>query len=222
MDKSQLLLATLERITGRLEEAQTYLTQLDGAIGDGDHGVSMTIGSRAVRRMLPGLAGAPVSRILDQVGSEFQEQAGATVGALLGAGLKAAATSLDGCETPGPAEVASAFRVATDRIMKLGKAAPGDKTLVDAIEPATRAMEAAAAQGFPTLQVLESGFDAARAGLDLTKTMIARKGRASRLGERSRGSADPGAASCTLILEAAVAFLREAGAGKVEPGVSHP
>lgn len=209
MTDTNVILGMLEQVAIDMESAQAYLTELDSALGDGDHGVSMTIGFRAVREALSDLPGESLPAILDRVATTFQAAAGATVGALLGAGVATAAAALEGKTEPGPADLSLAFRAATNRVMDLGGARPGDKTMLDCLEPAATAIEGAVANGKGSLEALEAALAAARQGRDSTAQMIARKGRASRLGERTRGHVDPGAASCFLILQSAVDFFRE-------------
>lgn len=208
MTNANVFLGMLERVATDVEGAQEYLTELDSALGDGDHGVSMTIGFRAVREALPALSHEDLPAILERAATIFQGAAGATVGALLGAGVTTAAGALKGRTELGPADLSLAFRAATKRVMDLGGARPGDKTMLDCLDPAATAIEGAVANGKGTLEALEAALEAAREGMDFTAQMIARKGRASRLGERTRGHVDPGAASCFLILQSAVDFFR--------------
>lgn len=209
MTDTNAFLGMLERVATDIEGAQEYLTELDSALGDGDHGVSMTIGFRAVRQALPEISREELPVILDRVATTFQAAVGATVGALLGAGVITAADALKGRAELGPADLSVAFRAATNCVMNLGGARPGDKTMLDCLDPAATAIEDAVANGKGTLEALEAGLDAARDGMQSTAQMIARKGRASRLGERTRGHVDPGAASCFLILQSAVDFFRK-------------
>jgi len=209
MTNANVFLRMLERVATDIEGAQEYLTELDSALGDGDHGVSMTIGFRAVREVLPDLSREELPAILERAATTFQAAAGATVGALLGAGVTTGAGALKGKTKVGPADLSRAFRAATNRVMELGGAQPGDKTMLDCLDPAATAIEDAVAHGKGTLEALEAAVEAAREGMASTAQMIARKGRASRLGERTRGPVDPGAASCFLILQSAVDFFRK-------------
>lgn len=199
----------IEKVARDVESAQAHLTQLDAALGDGDHGVSMTIGFRAVRKALATTTELSVSALLQQAANTFQAAAGATVGALLGAGVRAAASALGGKDQLGPEDLSRSFRAALDTVMKLGGAEPGDKTMVDCLHPATEATEKAVRAGKDAFSALRSGLQAAEQGLESTRLLVARKGRASRLGERTRGHLDPGAASCFLILQSAVSFLEQ-------------
>lgn len=214
---TEQMLRLIERVSLDLEEQQGYLTDLDSAMGDGDHGVSMTIGCRALRKTLPKHTGKNVAEMLQQAGATFQAAAGATVGALLGAALTNAGTVLEGKEVLAAPDLGRALRAATDAVMRLGGAQPGDKTLVDALHPAAAALDSAIARGSDALAALESAVHAAQGGMEATRTMIARKGRASRLGERTRGHIDPGAASCFLILQSAHQFLQHERGTPVAP-----
>lgn len=202
----------VEHVAVALEGAHDYLTQLDAAMGDGDHGVSMTIGFRAVRKALAARQQETAAEVLRQAGTVFQGAAGATVGALLGAAAVSAADELKGREAFSAQDLARAFRAATDAVMRLGGAQPGDKTLVDCLHPAAAQIEHAITQTSDIATVYQHGLRAARDGMEATRALVARKGRASRLGERTRGHIDPGAASCLLILQSAFDFLqRERG-----------
>jgi phosphoenolpyruvate---glycerone phosphotransferase subunit DhaL len=206
----QQMAQLIEHVAVALEAAHPYLTQLDAAMGDGDHGVSMTIGFRAVRKALAGKPHESVADVLQQAGTVFQAAAGATVGALLGAATTSAAGALRGRDALAAEDLARAFRAATDAVMRLGGAQPGDKTLVDCLHPAAAEVERAVAEGQHGLAAFERGLHAAREGMEATRTLVARKGRASRLGERTLGHIDPGAASSLLILQSAFEFLQQA------------
>lgn len=206
---TEQMMRLLEKVARDVESAQEHLTELDAAMGDGDHGVSMTIGFRAVRKALATTSETSVPGLLLQAANTFQAAAGATVGALLGAGVRGAANTLTGKAQFGPQELSGSFRAALDTVMKLGGAEPGDKTLVDCLHPATVAAETAVRDGKDAFGALRSALEAAEQGMESTRQLVARKGRASRLGERTRGHVDPGAASCFLILRSAVEFLEQ-------------
>ena len=214
---SQRLLRLVERVALDLETAQPYLTELDGALGDGDHGVSVTIGCRGVRKVLPAQAGRPLAEVLHQVGTTFQAAAGATVGALFGAALTHAAAALQHNQQPSAQDLARALRAATDAVMQLGGAGPGDKTMVDCLLPATAAFERSVDQGHDAFDALEAALEAAKDGVEATRSMLARKGRASRLGERTRGHIDPGATSTFLIFQSVHRNLQEDRGTRSQP-----
>jgi dihydroxyacetone kinase-like protein len=178
------------------------LTQLDSAIGDGDHGVNMTRGLRSVREALDGQDGSPPGKQLILAGKTLVSTVGGASGPLWGTALRRAGRALgDAPELDGPALV-SALDAALAGVIELGAAEPGDKTMVDALGPAVAALRAAVEGGSALPAALAAAADAALEGARATVPMQARKGRASYLGERSIGHEDPGAASTTLVVAA--------------------
>ena len=170
------------------------LTALDSAIGDGDHGTNMDRGLTAVVSMLDAEPQATPSALFKKVGMTLISKVGGASGPLYGtAFLRMAAAAGD------EVDLAKVLRAALDGVIARGKAEPGDKTMVDALAPAVDALEAGAG--------LAAAADAAAKGRDATIPLVARKGRASYLGERSAGHADPGATSVTLLLTAAATTL---------------
>jgi dihydroxyacetone kinase-like protein len=188
-----------------MAENRVWLIELDRAIGDSDHGENMDRGFQAV---LDKLAEAPP----ESPGAAFKltamtlmSKVGGAAGPLYGTAFLRAATSVGDALEVEPVAFAGALLAARDGIVARGKAESGDKTMVDAWTPAAEAALAAAADGTGTvLEVLVAAAEAAEAGAVATDPMVARKGRASYLGERSAGHRDPGAASSALILRAAV------------------
>lgn len=180
-----------------------YLTQLDAAIGDGDHGTNMNRGLTAVEKALAGQNGdVPPGRLLILAGKTLVSTVGGASGPLWGSALRAAGRSLGDAPEFGGAELATALDAAIAAIVDLGAAAPGDKTMVDALGPASEALHAGLESGVPLPLALAAAAEAAEAGARATVPMLARKGRASYLGERSVGHQDPGATSVVLILRA--------------------
>lgn len=180
-----------------------YLTQLDAAIGDGDHGTNMSRGFDAVGKALAGQgADALPGQLLIVAGKTLVSTVGGASGPLWGSALRRAGRSLGDCETFEGEELALALDAAIEAVVELGAAAPGDKTMVDALLPAARALHDALDAGHSLEQSLQTAAAAARAGAEATVPMRARKGRASYLGERSIGHQDPGATSATIILAA--------------------
>jgi dihydroxyacetone kinase-like protein len=170
------------------------LTELDSAIGDGDHGVNMDRGLTAVVAALDAEPPGTPAALFKKVGMTLISKVGGASGPLYGtAFLRMAAASGDS------ADLARVLRAGLDGVIARGKAEPGDKTIVDALAPAVDALEASGR--------LKDALRAAEQGRDATVPMVARKGRASYLGERSAGHPDPGATSVTLLLQAAVATL---------------
>jgi dihydroxyacetone kinase-like protein len=186
-------------------EHKDRLTQLDAAIGDGDHGANMARGFAAVRAKLPGLAGQDVGAVFKAVAMALISTVGGASGPLYGTFFLRAAGPAAGKAALPAAELAGSFEAGLKGVVERGKAAAGDKTMVDALAPAVAALSQAAAAGpaaSPLLTILSRAVDAARAGADATVPLVARKGRASYLGERSAGHMDPGAASAVLLFEA--------------------
>jgi dihydroxyacetone kinase-like protein len=188
-----------------MAENRVWLIELDRAIGDSDHGENMDRGFQAV---LDKLAEAPP----ETPGAAFKltamtlmSKVGGAAGPLYGTAFLRASTFLGDAAEVDPAALAGALVAARDGIVARGKAESGDKTMVDAWTPAAEAAQAAAAVGTGNvLEVLVAAAEAAEAGAMATDPLVARKGRASYLGERSAGHRDPGAASSALILRAAV------------------
>ena len=181
-------------------EQRTWLTDLDAAIGDGDHGINLDRGLTAVVDDLVGPAGDPETGgdLLVAAGRRLLGVVGGASGALYGRALIRGGEAL--CATPDPATLpVVVLAAAIDAIADLGKAVPGDKTMLDALLPAMEALRTAPTDEAPALACARAAA-AAGAGADATIPLVARKGRASYLDERSAGHRDPGAASSVLLL----------------------
>ncbi|PWC04222.1 dihydroxyacetone kinase subunit DhaL [Agromyces badenianii] len=197
-----------------ISEHRVELITLDREIGDGDHGENMDRGFQAVLPKLDDLAaGSTPGDVLKLVATTLISTVGGAAGPLYGtAYLKAAAAAGSAVSLDGPA-IAAILTAARDGIVTRGKAEPGDKTMIDAWTPAVDAADAAAAAGTDPTGVFAAAADAAEAGAVATEPLVARKGRASYLGERSAGHRDPGAESSALLLRAAAdAAAASAGA----------
>jgi len=182
------------------------LTELDSAIGDADHGTNMDRGMSAAVAALGAAHPADPAALLKQVGMTLVSKVGGASGPLYGTFFLRMAGALG----PEPADAetfARALRAGLDGVVARGKAEPGDKTMLDALAPACDSLDAALAAGQPLGEALQAAAAAAAKGRDATVPLVARKGRASYLGERSAGHQDPGATSTTLLLEAAAATL---------------
>jgi dihydroxyacetone kinase-like protein len=189
-----------------------YLTQLDAAIGDGDHGINMTRGFDAVDKALAGQGdGVLPGRLLILAGKTLVSTVGGASGPLWGSALRRAGRALGDVEQFDGPQLALALDAAIDAIVELGAAAPGDKTMVDALVPASRALHAELDAGSSLDQALAAAAQAALEGAEATVPMQARKGRASYLGERSIGHQDPGATSAAIILAALARSVGESG-----------
>ncbi|KRF22270.1 dihydroxyacetone kinase subunit DhaL [Phycicoccus sp. Soil802] len=181
-----------------------HLTELDAAIGDADHGSNMDRGMKAAVAALDESRPPTAGALLTKVGMTLVSTVGGASGPLFGTFFMRMGGSLGAtAETVSAGDVAAALRAGLGGIVDRGKAAPGDKTMYDALAPAVEALEAALTDQATLATGLKAARDAAAAGRDATTPMLARKGRASYLGERSVGHQDPGAASVALLLDAA-------------------
>lgn len=179
-----------------------HLTQLDSAIGDGDHGVNLTRGFHAVEEALADQDGTPPGKQLILAGKTLVSTVGGASGPLWGTALRRAGRAVGDAESvDGPALV-EALDAALAGVVELGAAEPGDATMVDALAPAVEALRSAVSGGASLADAIAAAAGAAAEGARATVPMQARKGRASYLGERSIGHEDPGAASTTLIIAA--------------------
>ena len=187
-----------------IAENRVELITLDRDIGDGDHGENMDRGFSAVLPKLDDLASdALPADVLKLVATTLISTVGGAAGPLYGTAYLKAAGAVAGRPDLDSAAVAALLRAARDGIVLRGKAETGDKTMIDAWTPAVDAADAAVASGAGEVQVLEAAADAAASGAEATEPLIARKGRASYLGERAIGHRDPGAQSTLLLLRAA-------------------
>jgi dihydroxyacetone kinase-like protein len=174
------------------------LTELDAAIGDGDHGVNLNRGFTAVLAALDGYAAATVGDVLVRTGSTLVSKVGGAAGPLYGTAFRAMGKALPEAEVDAEG-LAKALRAGLEGVRKLGGAVPGDKTIVDAFAPAVAAYDAAVAAGQSLGAATAEAARAAEEGMRATAALQARKGRASYLGERSIGHQDPGATSTWLL-----------------------
>lgn len=184
-------------------EKKTYLTELDSAIGDADHGINMDRGFQAVTGKLDTFASLDVGACLKTVGSTLVSTVGGASGPLYGMFFIGMGGAAAGRESLSLAEFAAAFEAGVGGVQRIGKAEPGDKTMLEALLPARDALTAAATDGLAVGAALERAAEAAEAGMLATVPLVARKGRASYLGERSAGHQDPGATSSFYLLRSA-------------------
>jgi len=184
-----------------VRDQRDYLTQLDAAIGDADHGTNMDRGFTAVVEKLDGIDGPP-GKLLTAAGSTLVSTVGGASGPLWGTALRRAGRSLGDAESFGGAELAEALDAALAGVVELGAAQEGDKTMVDALAPAVRALRAGIDGGGELTDALAAARAAGEEGMRATTPLQASKGRASYLGERSIGHQDPGATSTALIIAA--------------------
>src|SRR5215469_1345399 len=196
------MLDWLRRSALALHEQRQYLTDLDAAIGDGDHGINMDRGFTAVMDKLPAVAEADIGTILKTVGTTLVSTVGGASGPLYGTAFLRAGTNLAGKQELQPADVVAGLDAALEGITARGHAQRGEKTMVDALAPAVDALKASIDAGQPLSAALQVAAEAGEQGMQSTIPMVATKGRASYLGERSAGHQDPGATSVTLFLRA--------------------
>jgi dihydroxyacetone kinase-like protein len=200
--QSTTIAAWMAEIGAAVRAQRDHLTQLDAAIGDGDHGTNMVRGFDAVERALAGRGEDAPGQVLITCGKTLVSTVGGASGPLWGSALRRAGRSLgDAAEIDG-VQLAGALRAALAAIRELGAAEVGDKTIIDALDPATAALQTALGAGEPLASALEAAAAAAEEGARATVPLQARKGRASYLGERSIGHPDPGATSAALIVRA--------------------
>ena len=180
------------------------LTQLDAAVGDGDHGINMDRGMSAVLAKLDATTEEQdIGALLKTVGMTLVSTVGGAGGPLYGTLFLQMGTAVSGKDELGPDDWAAALEAGIAGVQARGKAEPGDKTMIDALIPGRDALKSALAEGASFEDALRQSADAAGQGMRDTVPLVARKGRASYLGERSAGHQDPGATSSHLLLEAA-------------------
>src|SRR5712691_7463293 len=191
----------MEAAAASLREQRDYLTQLDAAIGDADHGTNMDRGFTAVLEKLEGLDGSP-GRLLVSAGGPLVSTVGGASGPLWGTALRRAGRALGDSEKFDGTELADALEAALEGVVELGAAEEGDKTMVDTLAPALRVLRERVESGADVAEALAAAREAGEEGMRATVPMQASKGRASYLGERSIGHQDAGATSTALILGA--------------------
>jgi dihydroxyacetone kinase-like protein len=193
----------LRRFADVVHEQAGYLTELDSAIGDADHGANMDRGMRAVVAMLDSTEFESADAMLKKSGMTLVSTVGGASGPLYGTFFLRFAAALTDADQIGAAELGAAFRAGMAGIVARGKAEVGDKTMIDSWSPAVEAYDSAVADGGDLSAAVAAAAEAAAKGCEATIPLVARKGRASYLGERSAGHQDPGATSTTLLLRAA-------------------
>lgn len=193
----------LENTAAVMKENKQYLTQLDSPIGDADHGINMDRGFRKVMEKLPGVADKDIGNILKTTGMTLISSVGGASGPLYGTFFMRGGMAVDAKEELTGEDLATMLQAAVDGVVQRGRAQPGDKTMVDAWLPAIKALrESLDGDNSNTIAALSKAVTAAEQGMKDTIPMLAKKGRASYLGERSIGHQDPGATSSYLMLKA--------------------
>lgn len=209
MDNKKIL-AIIAAIAKKIETEKDFLTELDNEIGDGDHGINLARGFKSVEEKLPTFADKDIGAILKGVGTQLVSTVGGASGPLYGTAFMKAGNVCKGKMELTDAEFVAALDAAINGVKMRGKAVEGEKTMLDSLCPAYKALKDGIDGGKTLIDALSDGVDAAAKGVEYTKTIIATKGRASYLKERSIGHQDPGATSSLFMLQTALDVLREA------------
>ena len=199
--------AWVRAFAAAIAENKEYLTELDSAIGDADHGINMNRGMQAVLAKLEGDGQADVGALLKTVGMTLVSTVGGASGPLYGTLFLQMGSSAAGKPELSDEDWAAALAAGVAGVQRRGKAELGDKTMIDALVPAVQALRSSLADGSAAGEALHRSAEAAREGMIATIPLVARKGRASYLGERSADHQDPGATSSWLLLRTAAETL---------------
>lgn len=196
------VLKIVDKIVEVIKENKEYLTELDAAIGDADHGINLDRGFDAVKQKLTTLPETTdIGTILKTIGMTLVSTVGGASGPLYGTAFMRAGQVVQGKNELSEEDIVKIFEAALDGIKQRGKAEAGDKTMIDSIEPAYKALKDSLENNIALPEALNRAANAAKEGMEYTKNISARKGRASYLGERSIGHLDPGATSAYLMIK---------------------
>ncbi|MGH8002100.1 MAG: dihydroxyacetone kinase subunit DhaL [Brasilonema sp.] len=207
MVTKEQILQWLQTFATQIEQNKDYLTELDAAIGDADHGINMDRGFKKAIAQLPTVADKDIGSILKTVSMTLISSIGGASGPLYGTFFLRASTAVAGKEELTDEDMLEMLKAGLDGVLGRGKAQLGDKTMVDVLTPSVTAFQQAVSQGKGTLQAMQETVAAAEQGVKDTTPMVAKKGRASYLGERSVGHQDPGATSSYLMLKSLLTVL---------------
>lgn len=196
------ILQGFQNIITVIVENKDYLTELDAAIGDGDHGINLNRGFQKLQTQLPTFTDKDIGNIFKAVSMTLISSVGGASGPLYGTMFLRASLVTTGKSELNESDLVKMFQAFVEGIITRGKATVGDKTMLDALQPAADAVEAAIASGNNISEALQQAIIAAETGRNQTFSLVAKKGRASYLGERSKDHLDPGAVSTYLILKA--------------------
>lgn len=205
------MLKWLEATAAVIEENRQYLTDLDSPIGDADHGINMDRGFKKIVSKLPGVEEKDIGAILKTSGMALVTSVGGAAGPLYGTLLMDAGKAVAGKMELSDDDLVALLDAGLKGVVRIGKTNLEDKTMVDALHPAVEALRKACADGKDTIEALHLMTDAAYQGMKATIPMLARKGRASYLGERSIGHQDPGATSSYLLLKTLMETVESQG-----------
>jgi len=206
LDATQATSDVVKEMAAAMEANRRYLTKLDSEIGDGDHGNNMNRGFQAALERLEDAEPSTPADVLKAVSMALISKVGGAAGPLYGTAFLRASSALGDKEEVSAEDAAEALEAALGGIKQRGKAEVGDKTIVDALEPAVEAARDAAGED-SVAGVFRAAAEAAEEGAESTVELTARKGRASYLGARAAGHKDPGATSTYMLLDAAVRAL---------------
>jgi dihydroxyacetone kinase-like protein len=204
------VLGWIKAVASMITENNKYLTELDSAIGDADHGANMDRGFKAVINKMPEISDKDIGTIFKTVGMTLLSTVGGAGGPLYGTFFLQAGMKTTGKMELSLADWAEALEAALNGIIMRGKAQLEDKTMVDALTPAVNALKQAVQENRSLSEALKESAEAAKQGMEATIPLVARKGRASYLGERSAGHQDPGATSSYMILREAADTWKDA------------
>jgi len=208
MVSKEQIIQWIQAIALVLEQNKNYLTELDAAIGDADHGINMNRGFQKVITQLPSVADKDIGSILKTVSMTLISSVGGASGPLYGTMFLRASTAVAGKSELTDEDMVALLQAAVDGIIQRGKANLGDKTMLDALSPASEAFKQAVANNASTQEALQQAVAAAEEGMKNTIPLVAKKGRASYLGDRSANHQDPGATSAYLILKTLLETVR--------------
>lgn len=206
---SKIIVDIIHALSKQIDQEKDFLTELDNIIGDGDHGINLARGFKAVDEKLNALQTEDIGAILKTVGMTLVSTVGGASGPLYGTAFMKAGLTMGQKTQMSLDDFLNCLDVAIEGVKMRGKSVQGEKTMLDAMIPALNAMKEANKQGMDTVTVLQKGTEAAQQGVAYTKTIIATKGRASYLGERSIGHQDPGATSFTCMLETIYRYMAQ-------------
>lgn len=201
----------IQTVAATMKDQRAYLTELDSAIGDADHGINLDRGFSAVVAKIDGLADVDAATLLKTTGMTLVSTVGGASGPLYGTAFLRAATALTGKQELEAQDLVAALEAALEGVQARGRAQRGEKTMIDALGPAIDALKAALERGADVPTALGEAANAAEAGMQATIPMLATKGRASYLGERSIGHQDPGATSACLMIKILRDVVADAG-----------
>jgi dihydroxyacetone kinase-like protein len=194
------ILRWLQTFAAEIAQHKEYLTELDAAIGDADHGINMDRGFQKVTSQLPSVTNQDIGGIFKTVSMTLISSVGGASGPLYGTFFLKASTVAAGKQELTAQELLQLLQAGLEGVLQRGKAQPGDKTMVDVLSPAVEAFGQTVAEGKDILAAMQQAVATAEQALEKTKPMLAKKGRASYLGDRSIGHQDPGATSTYFML----------------------